>query len=80
MKAVFALIVVFGYSLYPWISAAGTCFPRGWMGASSAMPAGSPIPLYFPQESSAFLYNPLKVLTIFSKSNKLSEKSLNKQG
>ncbi|PLR68971.1 hypothetical protein CYJ36_00450 [Bacillus sp. UMB0893] len=28
------------------------------------MPVGSPIPLYFPQESSAFRYNPLKVLTI----------------
>ncbi|PLR68777.1 hypothetical protein CYJ36_07430 [Bacillus sp. UMB0893] len=30
----------------------------------------------FPQESSAFRFNPLKVLTIFSKSNKLYEKSL----
>jgi hypothetical protein len=47
-KAVFTKIVVFGYN--PWISAAGTCFPRGGMGASSALPAGSPISLYFPQD------------------------------
>jgi hypothetical protein len=40
---VFVKIVVLGYN--PWISAAGTCFPRGGPGASSALkaPAGSPV-------------------------------------
>jgi len=46
------------------------------VGASSASPAGSPISLYIPQESSAFRCNPLAVTAFILKSNNLYGMSL----
>jgi hypothetical protein len=49
--AVFVKFVVLVYN--PWISAAGTCFPRGGPGASSALKSacGVSSDLFIPQES-----------------------------